>query len=108
MRQVSGDLSEKIDQSEGRQKELQFFQLRNEELSKKMEKFEFLVREKESFLLMYKNSQMKVSELDRELQEHKHQLKKLKNKFELAVSCIFESNNQGLINELDQILGQSE
>ena len=101
---LSNELSEKINQSESRQKELKFFQLRNDELCKKMEKFEFLIKEKESFLLMYKNSQNKVNKLESERNEMKEEMKKLKNKFVLAVNCIFETNDQKLISQLDDIL----
>ena len=57
-------LEKQIDSSEQARKQSEFLDLKNQSLESKIEKFEFLVRERDSYLSMYKNSQRKVNDLE--------------------------------------------
>jgi hypothetical protein len=101
---ISSELSEKINQSETRQKELKFYELRNQELNKKMEKFEFLIKEKESFLLMYKNSQKKVNQLENENIEIKKKSKEWFSKFHTLVDFVYENGDSKIHEHISTMM----
>lgn len=70
-----------------------------------MEKFEFLVRERDSYLAMYKNSQRKVNDLERKNNNLDEEMGRLRVRLTKIANAIYETNNQSLIDQIEGISG---
>ena len=97
------ELEDRIDSSEQALKKAEFLELKNQSLESKMKKFEFLVRERDSYLAMYKNSQRKVNDLEGQNGVLEEDLGRIKMRMTHILNSIYETNDQGLINQIDRI-----